>query len=43
VNLPGAAEEYNINLQESARDSLTGDTGRTFAVPAGDGRILVAE
>lgn len=43
VNLPGAEETYTIKLQETARDSLTGDTGSSFDVPPGDGRILIAE
>jgi hypothetical protein len=43
VNLPGAKESYTIKIQETARDSLTGDTGRSFTIPAGDGRVLVTE
>ena len=43
VNLPGAGEAYTIKLQETAKDSLTGEVGNNFVIPDGDGRILVTE
>jgi hypothetical protein len=41
VNLPGAAAPYEIKLDESARDSLTGKIGTSFTVPPCSGCILV--
>lgn len=41
VNLPGAKESYTIKLQKAAKDSLTGEISDSFAVPAGDGRIII--
>ena len=41
VNLPGASESYQVKLDEPARDAFTGETGSRFAIPPGDGRILV--
>lgn len=43
VNLPGAESNYSINLTRSHKDSLTGEKGKHFIVPPGDGRILMAE
>ncbi len=43
VNLPGGEDEHTVSLDTSARDSLSGETGKTFPVPPGDGRILVFE
>jgi len=43
VNLPGAEETYTVKVQETARDSLTGEVGSSFNVPPGDGRILISE
>jgi len=43
VNLPGAEKSYTAQLQENARDSLTGEVGSTFVIPAGDGRIFIVE
>ncbi|MFB3882405.1 MAG: putative glycoside hydrolase [Armatimonadota bacterium] len=43
VNLPGSASEYVVKLDRPGRDSLTGETGREFAVPPGDGRVLLVE
>jgi hypothetical protein len=43
VNLPGAALPYEIDLDRPARDSLTGESGTSFTLPPGDGRILVFE
>jgi len=41
VNLPGAPEPHVVRLDASARDTLSGDVGTTFALPPGDGRILL--
>jgi hypothetical protein len=41
VNLPGAAASYEIKLDESAKDSLTGKIGTSFTVPPCSGCILV--
>ncbi len=41
MNLPGAAEPLDLELDRSAKDSLTGEQGRSFRIPPGDGRILV--
>ena len=41
VNLPGAAAPYEIKLDKSAKDSLTGKIGTSFTVPPGSGCILV--
>jgi len=43
VNLPGADEDYVVQLESAARDSLTGESGRKFVVSPGDGRILLRE
>ena len=40
VNLPGAAQPLDIDVPFEARDSLTGQTGRQFTIPPGDGRVL---
>jgi len=40
VNLPGAKEPHKIQLQETVTDTLTGETGKTFIISPGDGRIL---
>jgi len=41
VNLPVAAAPYEVKLDKPAKDSLTGDTGTSFTIPPGDGRILI--
>jgi hypothetical protein len=41
VNLPGANADYTLSLAKTARDSLSGESGTTFSVSPGDGRILV--
>lgn len=41
VNLPGARAPYEVKFDKPAKDTLTGKFGTTFAVPAGEGRILV--
>jgi len=41
VNLPGAAEPYEIALDRPAVDSLTGRTGTRFHLAPGDGAVLV--
>ncbi len=43
VNLPGGENDHTVALEKEARDSLSGETGKTFSVPPGDGRILVFE
>lgn len=43
VNLPGAQGPYEVEVERPARDSFTGETGRRFVIPPGDGRILVWE
>lgn len=40
VNLPGAPEPLKIDVPFEARDTLTGETGRQFPIPPGDGRVL---
>ncbi|MHC1766430.1 MAG: putative glycoside hydrolase [Verrucomicrobiia bacterium] len=40
VNLPGAKADLTLNLEHPAKDSLTGEEGRSFVIPPGDGRIL---
>ncbi len=41
VNLPGASGPYEVKLDKPARDSLTGESGTSFTIPPGDGRILL--
>ncbi len=41
VNLPGAAEPWNITTPYEARDSLTGEKGRNFVIPPGEGRVIL--
>jgi hypothetical protein len=41
MNLPGAADVLEVALDRPATDSLTGQTGRSFRIPPGDGHILV--
>ncbi|MDI9431616.1 MAG: putative glycoside hydrolase [Planctomycetota bacterium] len=41
VNLPGAAEPYEVKLDRPAVDSLTGRTGARFHLAPGDGAVLV--
>ena len=43
VNLPGAPGPYEIKLDEAAKDSLTGESGTSFTIPPGDGRILLTQ
>ena len=43
MNLPDAPEPHHVSLPRPARDSLSGDTGTSFTIPPGDGRILVWE
>jgi hypothetical protein len=43
VNLPGARDDYVVELQATARDSFSGERGKSFVVPPGDGRILILE
>ena len=43
MNLPDATEPYQVTLDKPARDSFTGETGTKFAVPPGEGRVLVWE
>jgi hypothetical protein len=43
MNLPDATEPYRVTLDKPARDSFTGETGKEFTVPPGDGRVLVWE
>jgi hypothetical protein len=40
VNLPGAQESLRVKVPFDARDSLTGESGRQFIIPPGDGRVL---
>ena len=40
VNLPGAKTDLTVNLDHFAKDTLTGEEGRSFVIPPGDGRIL---
>jgi hypothetical protein len=41
MNLPGAKTDMTLNLEHTAKDTLTGEEGRTFVIAPGDGRILV--
>jgi hypothetical protein len=41
VNQPGNAAPYEVKLDKPAKDSMTGKFGTSFAVPPGEGRILV--
>ena len=41
MNLPGAREPLKLEFERPAKDSLTGEEGRSFEVPPGDGRILL--
>jgi len=41
VNLPGATGPHEVQLEKAAKDSLTGESGMTFTIPPGDGRILL--
>jgi hypothetical protein len=43
VNLPGANSDHIAQPRTVARKALTGQTGETFAIPVGDGRVLVME
>ncbi len=43
VNLPGAAEPYEVKLDKPTKDSLTGASAATFTIPPGDGRILMMQ
>jgi putative glycosyl hydrolase-like family 15 (GHL15) protein len=43
VNLPGAKEPSRVELEREATDVLTGEKGKAFEIPAGDGRILLLE
>ena len=43
VNLPGAAGPHEVRLEKAARDSLTGESGMSFVIPPGDGRVLVVQ
>jgi hypothetical protein len=43
VNLPGAKEAIRVKLGTDATDVLTGEKGKVFEIPAGDGRILLLE
>lgn len=43
VNLPGAAADLTLNLEHPAQDTLTGEEGRSFVIPPGDGRILLRQ
>jgi hypothetical protein len=43
VNLPDATEPYEVQLPRRAKDVFTGEDGKAFAVPPGDGRVLIWE
>ena len=43
VNLPGAEAPHEVTLDQPAEDAFTGETGTTFTIPPGDGRILIME
>jgi hypothetical protein len=43
VNLPGAKEDYIVELKQARRDSFTGKRGTRFVILPGDGRILVLD
>lgn len=43
VNLPGAEEDYTVELKQSRHDSFTGKLGTRFVIPPGDGRILLLD
>ena len=41
VNLPGAKEASRVELETEGTDVFTGERGKVFEVPAGDGRIIL--
>ena len=41
VNLPGAKTASRVELETEATDVLTGEKGRVFVIPDGDGRIIL--
>jgi hypothetical protein len=36
-----SASPYEVKLDKAAKDSLTGESGTSFTIPSGDGRILI--
>jgi hypothetical protein len=43
VNLPGAKSDYTVKFENSHHDSLTGEKGKKFVIPPGEGRILLED
>lgn len=43
VNLPGAKSDYTMKFKKSRRDSLTGEKGKEFVIPPGEGRIILVD
>lgn len=41
VNLPGAAEPHEVEVEKLALDAFAGERGTRFTIPPGDGRILI--
>ena len=41
VNLPGAKAEYTMEFEKPRHDSLTGEKGKKFVIPPGEGRIFL--
>ena len=41
VNLPGAREASRVVLETESTDVLSGEKGKVFVIPAGDGRIIL--
>jgi hypothetical protein len=41
VNLPGAKSDYTMEFDQQRLDSLTGEKGKKFVIPPGEGRIIL--
>ncbi len=41
VNLPGAKSDYTMEFEQARHDSLTGEKGKKFMIPPGEGRIFL--
>ncbi len=41
VNLPGAKSDHSIEFEQPRKDSLTGEKGKKFLIPPGEGRIFL--
>ena len=41
VNLPGSTTDFTMEFESSRHDSLTGEKGKKFVIPPGEGRIFI--